>query len=193
MVNVARSSVLVGLLLIIAGLTFADNLAPSFKEAAARGEIQEHASSTSNYFANVLMPYYGNKYQSVLQSCFATVPNPDSGPFSFVVAIGLDGKPMRIYRDHDTNIFLCMRGSLEKDVFPKPPVSPYYLHIEMKFSAKSAPPDARPLSVNRDRSNCTFGVSAGWKDDCDQRLAQGTGLPDFPYDGIFEKSNAQFR
>jgi hypothetical protein len=191
--RVARFSILAASCLLLAGLASADDLARTFKEAAARAKAQEHAGPTSSYLDNVLMPYYGKKYQSVLETCFATTPNPDGEPFSFVVAIGPDGKSIQIYRDHDTNIFRCMSSSLEKDAFPKPPVFPFYLHIDMSFSAKSTPPDARPLSVDRDRENCTFGVSAGWKDDCNQELARAARPAIFPDSRIFEKSAYEFR
>jgi hypothetical protein len=191
--SVVRFSMLAVSCLLLTGLASADDLARTFKEAAARAKAQEHASSTSSYLDNDLMPYYGKKYESVLETCFATTPSPDGEPFSFVVAIGSDGKSIQIYRNHDTNISLCLSSSLAKDVFPKPPASPYYLHIDMSFSAKSTPANARPLSVIRDRENCTFGVSAGWKDDCDQELARAARPAIFPDNGIFEKSAFELR
>jgi hypothetical protein len=117
-------------------------LARSFAEAAALGDSQERASSTKDYFETKLLPYYGRKYATVLQSCFAKVPQPDSSGFSFVAAIGSDGRVLRLYHDHETNILLCMRSSLESETFPPPPVSPYYLHIDMNFAVKPQLPSA---------------------------------------------------
>jgi hypothetical protein len=106
----------------------------SFEEAAALAEAQEQAVSTKEYFAGVLLPYYPEKYGPVLQSCFAKVPKPSNPSFAFVVAVGADGRVIRLYNNRETNIFLCIRGVLEREVFPTPPVVPYYLHIEMKFT-----------------------------------------------------------
>lgn len=112
----------------------AGNLAMSFADAAARGDAQERNTATKSYQDQQLIPYYENKYGPILQSCLASTGHPDTTPFEFVVAIGTDGEVLRLYNDRQTNIFSCVRQTLEKDNFPKPPVAPYYLHIEMRFS-----------------------------------------------------------
>jgi hypothetical protein len=85
------------------------------------------------------------KHISILQSCFQKVAKPDNSPFSFVVALGPNGRAVRLYNDRETNIYVCLREALQKDTFPKPPVSRYYLHIDMKFSddKASGPPLAK--------------------------------------------------
>jgi len=188
MARTIRSLILVGLCLLLTRLALADDVATSFKDAAARGDAQERASSTSVYFAKVLMPYYGQKYASVLQSCFATVPKPDSRRFSFVAAIGPDGKIIKMYNDQETNIFLCMRRSLEKEVFPHPPVFPYYLHIEMNFSGESPSQDVPPLVVEPNKYSYTFGVPKAWEYNFDQAQARGALLAFFPSGGNFNES-----
>ena len=80
-----------------------------------------------------LMPYYEKKYSPVFQSCLASTDHPDTSPFSFVAAIGKDGRVLRLYIDHETNIFACVRQTLQKEEFPHPPLSPYYMHISMSF------------------------------------------------------------
>jgi len=54
--------------------------------------------------------------------------------FSFVAAIGSDGDVLRLCVDQETNIYRCVQKTLEKDQFPHPPVSPYYMHYTMNFS-----------------------------------------------------------
>lgn len=105
----------------------------TFSEAARLGDEQEQAAGTRTYFQGTLLPYFGRKYAPVLKSCFESVSKPDSSRLSFVVAIGRDGRMLRLYRDGETNIFQCMRATLEQDTFPAPPVAPYYLHIDMSF------------------------------------------------------------
>ena len=112
----------------------ADQLASSFKQAAALGDAQEKERATQAYIHLDLMPYYQKKYSPVFQSCLASTDQPDTSPFSFVVAIGKDGRVARTYVDHETNIYACVRQTLQKDEFPHPPLSPYYMHISMSFS-----------------------------------------------------------
>ena len=41
---------------------------------------------------------------------------------------------LRLYVDHETNMFACVKPTLEKDEFPHPPFAPYYMHVTMNFS-----------------------------------------------------------
>lgn len=111
----------------------ASDLATSFKQAAALGEAQEKERANQAYIHLDLMPYYQKKYSPVFQSCLTSTDHPDTSPFSFVVAIGKDGRVLRLYVDHETNIYECARQTLQKDEFPHPPVSPYYMHVTMSF------------------------------------------------------------
>ena len=112
----------------------AGDLVTSFREAVVLGDAQEKGHQTRRYFEHDLLPYYEQKYGPVFQSCFASTDHPDTTSFSFVAAIGIDGRVMRLYNDRDTNIFACARRALQREEFPHPPVSPYYLHIEMQFA-----------------------------------------------------------
>ena len=121
-------------ILLLAISCSAADLASSFKQAAALGDAQEKDRGTQAYLHLDLMPYYQQNYGPVFQSCLASTQHADTSPFSFVVAIGKDGHVLRLYVDHDTNIFACVRKTLLKDEFPRPPSSPYYMHISMNFS-----------------------------------------------------------
>jgi hypothetical protein len=112
----------------------ADELASSFKQAVALADAQDKARDTQAYIHLDLVPYYEKKYSPLFQSCLVSVDHPDTSPFSFVVAIGKDGRVLRLYVDHETNIFTCVRRTLEQDEFPHPHVSPYYMHFSMSFS-----------------------------------------------------------
>ena len=111
----------------------ADDLATSFKQAAALGDAQEKERAIQAYIHLDLMPYYEKKYSPVFQSCLASTDHPDTSPFSFVAAIGKDGHILRLYVDRETNIYACVRQTLQKDEFPRPPTSPHYLHVSMSF------------------------------------------------------------
>jgi hypothetical protein len=77
--------------------------------------------------------YYQQRYSPVFVSCLKSTDHADTSPFSFVAAIGKDGRVLRLYVDHETNIYACARLTLQKEEFPHPPLSPYYLHISMSF------------------------------------------------------------
>ena len=112
----------------------AGDLVSSFKQAVALAEAQDKDRKTRIYADIDLKDYYHQKYPPVFVSCLKSTDHADTSPFSFVVAIGADGRVLRLYTDHETNIFACVRQTLQKDEFPHPPVSPYYMHVSMSFS-----------------------------------------------------------
>jgi hypothetical protein len=111
----------------------ADDLATSFKQAAALGDAQEKERATQAYIHLDLTPYYQKKYSPIFLSCLKSTEHPDTSSFSFVAAIGKDGHVLRLYIDHETNIYACVRKTLQKEEFPHPPLSPYYMHVSMSF------------------------------------------------------------
>ena len=115
------------------GLGRAVELATSFKQAAALADAEDDVDAAVVYRHRELKPYWLKQYGPVFQSCLATTDHPDKSPFSFVMAIGKDGHVLRLYIDHETNIFTCARRTLERDEFPHPPLSPYYFQASMSF------------------------------------------------------------
>jgi hypothetical protein len=109
-------------------------LPATLDEAGRLGDAQEEAPATRHYHHKVLVPHLGQKMGNVLRNCFETVAKPDSSPLHFVVAIGSDGKALRLYRDKDTNVFACLRQYLEHEQYPAPPEAPYFLHMKLKFT-----------------------------------------------------------
>jgi hypothetical protein len=185
----------IGLMWLVTIPALGGELAKSLEDATALADAQEQAVATRGYFAQTLLPYYAQKYASVFQSCFATVPQADDGSFSFVAAIGIDGRVIRLYNDHETNIFVCLRETLNKDVFPKPPASPYYLHIDMKFTDKVEPQPsstegAPPLIVEPNQYSYTFGVPKDWEFSFEQARERGVRLAFFPKGGSFITSSS---
>ncbi len=112
----------------------AGDLARSFKEAVALAEAQPEDRATRIYGKVDLNDYYQQKYMPVFQSCLKSTEKPDPSTFSFVVAIGTDGRVLRLYTDRETNMLACVRPTLLKDEFSHPPFSPYYMHVTMNFS-----------------------------------------------------------
>lgn len=112
----------------------AGDLARSFKEAVALAEAQPEDRATRIYAKVDLNDYYQQKYMPVFQSCLKSTENPDTSTFSFVVAIGKDGRALRLYTDRETNMLACVRPTLLKDEFPHPPFAPYYMYMTMNFS-----------------------------------------------------------
>jgi hypothetical protein len=114
--------------------SMAGDLARSFKEAVALAASEDKDRATRVYAEIDLKDYYQHKYMPVFQSCLKSTEHPDTSTFSFVVAIGTDGRVMRLYTDHETNVLTCVRPTLLKDEFPHPPFAPYYMHMTMNFS-----------------------------------------------------------
>ena len=114
--------------------TIAANPPSSFKEAVALADKQDNDRdrATRIYDAVDLKDYYEKKYIPLFQSCL-TSTKADSSSVSFVAAIGTDGHVLRLYADHETSIFACVRPTLQKDQFPRPPFAPYYMHMTMNF------------------------------------------------------------
>jgi hypothetical protein len=122
------------LIFLLTTSSIAGTLAGSFKEAVALADAEDKDRATRIYSAIDLKDYYQQKYMPVFQSCLKSTEHADTSPFSFVVAIGADGHVLRLYVDHETNIFACVRQTLQKDEFPHPPIAPYYEHVSMNFS-----------------------------------------------------------
>ena len=108
------------------------DLAASFEQAAALGDAQEKKAAAQAYKPE-LKTYYERRYSAVFQSCLKSTVNRDTSPFSFVVAIGKRGEVLRLYVDHETTLYACVRETLQKEKFPHPPFSPYYMHVSMSF------------------------------------------------------------
>lgn len=171
---------------------FAAELAASFAEAVVLAEAQEKGAATKNYFGQTLLPFYGKTFAPVLQACFAKVPNPSSQSFAFVAAIDSDGHVLQVYRDHETNILTCLRRTLETQAFPRPPVSPYYLHVDMRFTdepASASQPEAPPLVLEPGKYSYTFGTPKNWKFSFEGASHYGATLLAYPKDGNFDQSN----
>jgi len=111
----------------------ADGLAASYVEAQELGRRDESADATRDYHRDVLLPEFSQRYRAHFRECTATVPGPESTPFSFVAAIGSDGRVIRLWSDRSTNVYQCVRGKLLFDRFPAPPRAPFYLYIHMRF------------------------------------------------------------
>jgi len=121
------------LISLLAASSRADDLASSFKDAACLAEAQNKEPARQTYLQRDLKPYYLQKYGPIFQSCLKSTDRPDRSTFSFVAAIGEDGRVLRVYVDHETNLFACVRQTMQQDEFPHPPVSPFYWHLSMSF------------------------------------------------------------
>ena len=116
------------------GSTMADSVVDSFDEAKQIALKLESETKNKQHKNEVLLPYFGQKYTSVLKDCFDTITKPDPSKFEFVVEIAGSGQVIRVYNNHETNISKCMNKELENEKFPEPIIAPYYLHITMSFN-----------------------------------------------------------
>src|SRR5690606_39795397 len=112
----------------------AGTLVNSFEEAKMIDEKKEEVLAYKDNQYKVMMPYFGEKYSKVLQGCLKSVSGPDDSKFEMVIALSSTGSVDKVYRNRETNIGLCMIDELEKDKFPSPVKSPFYIHIAMSFT-----------------------------------------------------------
>lgn len=170
----------------------ASDLPATFEQALEHATAQANIASLKEYERDRVMPYWQQRMGPIFQACFKTVDHIDSSSFTFVAAIGADGKVLRVYVDHDTNLYECMLATLHIEQFPAPPESPFYLRINMRFadpppSNASAPGD-QPLIVEPNKFSYTFGAPSGWKFDSEQAHERGDSLEYFPTGGSFNES-----
>lgn len=109
-------------------------LPATLEEAIAQGRQHEHGEATREYHRATLMPYFGTKYAPIFKQCFDTAATPDDRPFQFVAALDAQGRVLQVYRSLETGIFRCMNTRLAREVFPAPPVAPYFLYVNMQFT-----------------------------------------------------------
>lgn len=175
-------------------VAFATDLASSYQQAVSIAAAQEIAANTKPYVSTVLLPYYAETYAPVLQSCFKLIANPESGPFSFVAALGKDGHVLHIFNNKQTNISRCLLTKLERGVFPAPPESPFYFHVDMGFEDEEQKAQSRqdvpPLVLKDNKYSYTFGVPRDWEFSFEQAHARGADLAFFPKGGDFNNSTA---
>ena len=109
-------------------------LAESYVQAQEFGRRDESDEATRAYHRDVLLPEFSQRYRAYFRECTASEQQPESTPFSFVVAIGDDGRVLRLWSDRSTNVYQCVRGRLLFDRFSAPPRAPFYLYIHMRFT-----------------------------------------------------------
>jgi hypothetical protein len=112
----------------------ADPLASSYVEAQEFGRRDEADPQAVEYHRNVLLPQFSQRYRALLRDCQANLPQPDQSPFSFVAAIGEDGRVLKLWSDRSPPVYSCVRGRLLFERFPPPPRAPFYLYIHMRFT-----------------------------------------------------------
>jgi hypothetical protein len=109
-------------------------LAASYVDAQQLGRQDESDPQTLAYHREVLLPEFSGRYQALLRDCQAALPEPDRTPFSFVAAIGDDGRVLRIWSDRSAPVYPCLRGRLLFERFSPPPRAPFYLYLHVRFA-----------------------------------------------------------
>jgi hypothetical protein len=113
-------------------------LASSYVEAQELGRRDEADPRFTEYHRNQLLPAFTARYRTHLHECQTTLPQPDRTPFSFVAAIGDDGRVLRLWSDRSAPVYPCLRGRLLFERLPAPPRAPFYLYIHMRFASQGA-------------------------------------------------------
>jgi len=139
----------------LASFSMAVDLPTSFKEAASSADAQnDDAHAVRDYLSDSLSPYYNKKYGPLFVSCLKSSNYSDVKRFEFIAVIGADGKIMRLFSDRESDLFSCVRETLEKDEFPRPPIAPFYWRVQMRFDPEqeklqiSSTPNAGDIEID---------------------------------------------
>jgi hypothetical protein len=186
------SRALIAVLALVISSPAAD-LPATFQQAVDLSEAQRKLPAVKQYSSDILLPVWKERMGPIFQACSKTVEQPDHKSFSFVAALGPDGRALHVWVDRETNIYPCLLVMMKNEQFPAPPQAPYYWHISMTFTESPPWNAARngepPLVVER-KYSCTFGLPAGWEFNVDQAYEHGSSLAYFPKRGSFTDSSS---
>ena len=129
-----RRTLRTSLLFALAAAAFAAEPPTCYRDASELAKTQDNDPAIEEYRNHGFLPQYQKEYGTVFQSCFKTVAQPDDRPFSFVAAVGDNGRIIGMYSNRTTNIYSCFRDAFIKGQFADPPKSPVYIDISMQFS-----------------------------------------------------------
>ncbi len=93
-------------------------------------QLQEKAAY-KDHESKALLPHYNDKYPEIMSNCFKNIEHADDAKFEIVLQLGEAGDVVKIFRNIETNVGLCLFRILQHEQFPRPRVSPYYLHIAL--------------------------------------------------------------
>jgi hypothetical protein len=113
----------------------ASDLPASFQQAVDLAKTQQNLPGVKEYSRDRLRPYWQRKMDTIFQACYKTVDHPDPSGFAFVAAIDADGRVLRVYANHETNLGQCVLIAVKAEQFPAPPESPYYFQVNMQSAA----------------------------------------------------------
>jgi hypothetical protein len=116
------------------GAASAQSLADSFVEAQELGRRDESDPQTLEYHRNMLLPQFSARFRALMRECQATLEARDESPFSFVAALGNDGRVLRLWSDRSPPVYVCVRGRMLFERFEPPPRTPFYLYIHMRYA-----------------------------------------------------------
>lgn len=75
--------------------------------------------------------YFAQRHAKSMDSCFASVPNPDGSPFDVLVRVAASGRPEKILAQPKTKMAECLVNAMKNDAFPIPPAPGYWWHLHM--------------------------------------------------------------
>jgi hypothetical protein len=102
----------------------------AFDVRAASGKAAEQKEEFRAYYA-AMNGQVGDQYAATMRSCFATVHEPQTDPFTLVADITPEGKLADVEVRPATNIAACFAAGLTAISFPKPPHYPGHAGLPM--------------------------------------------------------------
>ena len=106
-------------------------LADDFTARLAESKAVE-ASAEGTAFARILEPFYG----AAIRECIppGSTDATNLGSFAFVGTLSGAGKLSNVEVRPKTRVSQCFASQLGRSQLPKPPKSPYPVHVEMRIT-----------------------------------------------------------
>ncbi|MGH9442742.1 MAG: hypothetical protein ACRD16_10765 [Thermoanaerobaculia bacterium] len=103
-------------------------------EAARRAAIANAKSARGRRYQPVLAKAFSESQARQLGRCVESRKDPDLSPFEALVEIGAGGAVESVLVRPGTNVAVCLRESILKTRFPRPPRAHYWTSTTLRLT-----------------------------------------------------------
>jgi len=107
----------------------------SFLKALREAKQNQQTPAGQNY-DRVLSRYFEQQAGVPMQRCFASTKEPDARSFEMLFRLSKAGKVLDALVRPETNIAVCLRDKLKRQVFPAPPEERFWAYMDMRIGGE---------------------------------------------------------